>query len=283
MDFKQLSAFVTVVELRSFSKAAERLYLSQPTISAQIRNLEAELKTPLLARTTKTVRLTSAGQEVYEYACGILTIQKKIRQSCFDSSAKTIRIGASTIPSAYLLPDVLSDYQADHPTLQFELRQGSSRKIIDGVITGLHDVGFVGVAPEDGSLDAFPVWQDRLVLISAPQEKFQNLQRMKPIPVREILSEPMIMREEGSGSLQSAEQFLRRIGLTEDQLNIIARVDDTEAIKRMVARGMGVTVISDLAIQGEVKNGELLLFPTDEFMEQRDFFHDLPKKPILET
>ena len=109
MDFKQLAAFVTVAELKSFSKAAERLYLSQPTISAQIRNLEAELKTRLLSRTTKTVRLTPVGEEFYEDARNILAIQKKIYRRCFDERTLTLRIGASTIPVSYLLPEVLFD------------------------------------------------------------------------------------------------------------------------------------------------------------------------------
>ena len=147
MDFKQLAAFVTVAELKSFSKAAERLYLSQPTISAQIRNLEAELKTRLLSRTTKTVRLTPVGEEFYEDARNILAIQKKIYRRCFDERTLTLRIGASTIPVSYLLPEVLFDCWKTRPDFRFELRQGGSRKIIDGVLNGLHDIGFVGVDP----------------------------------------------------------------------------------------------------------------------------------------
>ena len=104
MDFKQLAAFVAVAELKSFSKAARRLYLSQPTVSAQIRNLEAELKAPLLARTTKSVRLTPVGQDFYEDARSILAIWTKMVRRHIEGSSRALRIGASTIPAPYLLP-----------------------------------------------------------------------------------------------------------------------------------------------------------------------------------
>lgn len=272
MDFKQLAAFVTVAELKSFSKASERLYLSQPTISAQIRNLEAELKTRLLSRTTKTVRLTPVGEEFYEDARNILAIQKKIYRRCFDERTLTLRIGASTIPVSYLLPEVLFNYWKNRPSFRFELRQGGSRKIIDGVLNGLHDIGFVGIDPTDEALETIPVWQDRLVLITTADEKFRELRNLNPVPYQALLAEPMILREEGSGSLQSAESFLTRFGFRKVRLNVIARVDDTEAIKRMVARGMGVTIISDLAVQDEIESGALLSFPLDEMIERRDFF-----------
>lgn len=277
MDFKQLSAFVAVAELKSFSKAAERLYLSQPTVSAQIRNLEDELNTRLLIRTTKSIWLTPAGEALYEDALSILAIQTKIYRRKFDEKTRALRIGASTIPASYLLPNVLSDYREKHADFYFELRQGGSQKIIDGVLNGLHDIGFVGVDPDDKTLETIPVWQDQLVLITAANEKFRALREMNPIPYQTLMAEPMIFREEGSGSLQSAESFLTRFGFGKVPLNVIARVDDTEAIRRMVARGMGVTIISDLAIQEEIRTGALISFPLDEAMGRRDFFLILRK------
>lgn len=260
MEFKHLQAFAAVIKYNSFTKAADHLYLTQPTISAQIRQLEEELQTPLLCRTTKSIRVTQAGQELYEYASGILAIRDRIYQRCSNAGEKVIQIGASTIPSAYLLPEALAAYREQCPEIRYELHQSDSRNIIDGLLDGLYDVGFVGMQCQENALSCVPLCQDQMVLITPATEKFLRLREEAVDPIRTLLREPVILREQGSGSGHSAEHFLAQTGTDEQELDVVARVDDSETIKRMVACGTGVAIISDLAVQDEINGGQLLAF-----------------------
>lgn len=115
MELKHLVSYATVVRLGSFSRAAEELFIAQPTISLHVRQLEEELQTRLLLRTTKSLEVTEKGREVYEYALSILQLKDRITEKCSDSVRRIIRLGASTIPSAYLLPEVLPAYVKRHP------------------------------------------------------------------------------------------------------------------------------------------------------------------------
>lgn len=272
MEFKHLAAFTAVVRYQSFTKAARALFLTQPSVSAQVSQLEEELQTKLLERTTKSIRLTAAGEELFEYASGILAVREKIYRRCSSGRRVPVCIGASTIPSAYLLPDLLTAYRRRVPDFSFELHQSGSQKVIDGVIESRYDVGFVSLAYQDSAFACVRLWSDRLVFITPPVEKYQELLLSRLDPVLELLREPLIFREQGSGSLQSAERFLAQAGLTENELNIVARVDDTEAIKRMVACGLGIAVISDLAVRKEIAEGRLLAFGGDDPTVQRDIF-----------
>ena len=139
MDFKQLRSFVTVVELGSFTRAAERLYTSQPTISAHIRALEEELHERLFLRTTKSLEITKRGKELYDYAVHILTLQDKLTAS-WAQDEKTVRIGASTIPSAYILPEVLPQFRTRHPDSRFVIHQSDSRGVLSGLYSGRFDL-----------------------------------------------------------------------------------------------------------------------------------------------
>ena len=121
MELKQLQSFCAVVKYKSFTKAAEKLYLSQPTVSTHVRQLEEEFQTSLIVRTTKSVEVTPRGQELYECACNIVNLRDNLMRSWSDEDEKMIRIGASTIPSAYMLPQILPAFRAIWPASQFHV------------------------------------------------------------------------------------------------------------------------------------------------------------------
>ncbi len=261
MEFKHLQSFAAVVRHKSFSKAAEELFLSQPTISMHIRQLEEELKTVLLARTTKSLELTPTGQEVYDYAVSILSLRERMKNNCGEPAEELISIGASTVPSAYLLPDVLAAYRKQNPAVRFSVDQGDSRIILERLKDGLCDLGVIGMDPEDPRILATPFFRDTIVLIAPCAEPFLSLRDKKEAPLQELLKAPMILREEGSASKYTADLFLKNTGIDESALNIAARVSDPEAIKKMVALGMGVSVMSVHAAEQELTAGRLLAFP----------------------
>ena len=176
MEFKQLQSFVSVVQQKSFTKAAAELYISQPTISTHIYQLEEELHTKLILRTTKSISITPKGMELYGYAMNILELKQRMLQACSIESKRIIHLGASTIPSAYILPQLLPEFGKLHEDIYFVMHQSDSQGIIDGLKDGLFNIGFIGMRYEDEEFVCQPFCQDKLVLIAPVNEHFLELQ-----------------------------------------------------------------------------------------------------------
>ena len=272
MEFKQLESFAAVVRLRSFTRAAEQLYISQPTISTHIRALEEELNMRLILRTTKSIEVTAEGQKPYEYAVNILQLRDRMLQECSSEAKRIIHLGASTIPSAYILPEVLPKFGGRHTNTFFVIHQSDSKGVLDGLTDGIFDVGLIGMDVEKESLTCEPFCEDRMVLITPVTEQFLKLQRKGVSAVELLTSEPVILREKGSGSKKSVDKFLEEMGITDEQLNITARVNDPEAIKNLVAQGLGISFISQRAAQNFIREKRLLAFDLPESTNSRNLY-----------
>lgn len=272
MDFKQLQSFTAVVKYQSFTKAAEKLFLSQPTVSNHICQLEEELHRRLILRTTKSIELTPKGQEVYSYAARILELRERMIESCSSEPQRIIHLGASTIPSAYILPELLSEYGALSPDTYFSIHQSDSQGVVDGLNEGLFDVGMVGMKITDERIACVPFCRDHMVIITPVNEHFLALKRQENLSLRQLLQEPIIMRELGSGSKKTADRFLESLQISDDSLNIIARINDQEAIKNMVAKGLGISIISEMAARNFLQEKRLLHFPLPEHSSGRDLY-----------
>ena len=258
MELKQLECFAAVVKYGSFTVAAQHLYLSQPTVSAHVRTLEEELGRRLLIRTTKSLEVTPKGREVYDCAVKMLSLQTRIRRACAPDEEHIIRLGASTIPSAYILPQLLPEFGRRCPDVYFTVTQTNSQGVVEGLADGIFDLGLLGMKGDD-RVTCIPFCEDRMVLIAPVNERFLALQREKdPLPA--LLQEPMILREKGSGSLKTADRFLAGLGITEDKLTVAARVNDQEAIKNLVQSGLGVSLVSERAARSAVEEKRLLQF-----------------------
>lgn len=259
MEFKQLKSFVAVVQYGSFTKAAEKLYVSQPTISAHISSLEEELKKTLIVRTTKSIEVTSKGMEIYEYAVRILELKERMIGACEEKGQHVIYLGASSIPSAYVLPEILPEFGKLYPDTYFVIHQSDSQGVIDGLLDGMFDIGLIGMKEEE-KLVCEPFCNDRIVLITPVTERFLKYKEMEEIPFEELLREPLIVREEGSASGKSATRFLESIGFLEEQLHVTARINDQETIKNLVAGGLGISFISEKAVRNFVEEKRILQF-----------------------
>ena len=260
MELKQLQSFAAVVKYGSFTKAAEKLYISQPTISTHIRTLEEELGRQLILRTTKSIEVTEKGREVYGYVTNILELRERMVRACAGEARRIIHLGASTIPSAYILPEILPEFGQLHPDTYFVIHQSDSQGVIDGLADGVFDVGLIGMNADSEALVCQPFCQDRIVLITPVTPRFLALQRLPEVPLGELLSEPIILREEGSGTNKSASHYLESIGIPESKLHITARINDQEAIKNLVAGGLGVSLISEKAAHNFIREKRLLRF-----------------------
>ena len=258
MDFKQLKSFAAVVEYQNFSKAAERLNIAQPTISTHVRMLEEELNTRLILRTTKSIEVTPQGWEAYRYAVKILDLRDCITQSCSAGARYIIRVGASTFPATYVIPDILPQYTQDHVDTYFQIHQSNSQDVVEGVLDGRFDVGLIGMPVEREGLTCVPFCRNHLVLITPVSEEYLALHRQPRIPLHQLLRSPIILRERGGK--KTADRFLDAMGIQEDSLDVVARVNDQEAVKNLVAGGMGVSLISEIAARDFVRERRLLKF-----------------------
>lgn len=270
MEFRQLEVFVAVSELMSFSKAADYLFLSQSTVSSHLKNLEKELQKELIIRSTKSIQLTDAGKRFLFYAKRILDT-KDLALAELNSPVDTLlHLGASTIPSGYLLPDLLTNYHQNHPHVFFDIKQGDSTDIQDKILDGTIDIGLIGQKADSSRCRNIQFCSDELVVVTPLNQHYLALSK-KNVSIHELLKEPIIMREPGSGTQKAADLFLNSIGVPVSQLNIIAHNNDLESIKQMIINGMGISILSNLAIEDLKRQGQVLVFPVNSGI-RRNFY-----------
>ena len=281
ISIRQLEVFVATAEYCSFTKAAEDLHLTQSTVSMHIRMLEEELGVCLIERgARKKVTLTEEGKRIYSAAKDILCRVQSLQENCAEGEEELLRIGTSTVPAQYLLPKLLSGFLKKHPNTKYILRRGDSEHILECLQKGEVRIGLVGYKSGDRSLIFQEIARDHLVLITENSETFRTLQAEGKTG-RDLLDRPMIAREESSGTQHAADAFLLRMGVGE--VNIVARMDNPETIKMSVAEGMGVSLISDLAVSAEVKASKLLCFLFAPQPEERKLYIVWRKDALLSS
>ena len=274
MEMKQLEAFCMAAEKKSFSEAAKALYLTQPTISSHIRALEKELGCRLFMRTHKQVVLTAEGDRLYPYARRITDLKEETLQEMNAPSEATVNIGASTIPSGYLLPQIMAAYRKTHANVFFNIRQSDSAAVETLVLDGLVDFGIIGRKARSSRLRQKELCSDSLVLAMPPLPYYRKLARSET-PDSILQREPVIMREQGSGTLKAFDHYLEERNIDPGRLNICARNNDLEAIRRMITGGMGISVLSRLSVRDMEERGQLIAMELDS-SRHRIFYLILP-------
>ena len=262
MDFKQLEAFVYVVKLKSFSKAAQRIYLTQPTISAHINSLEKELDTKLIERGTKYVYPTKPGSILYQYAVKMLNLREDAVCSVNDYHKElkgTLTICASTVPSQNILPKVIAAFREEYPHVTFSILRQDSELVVESISKGMADIGFCGTDTHNPDCVFESFIQDHLVIITPNTERFRQM-RTTGIKADFLKTEPIILREEGSGTRKETEHFLAKAGIDIGELKIAAQFNDPDSIKHAVSQGMGISIISKAAVEDYENFGLLLSF-----------------------
>ena len=286
MELKQLESFVAVVVYKSFTEAAKQLYISQPTISTHIQALEKELESKLIIRTTKSIELTRRGAELYDCAVKMLDLRDGLLEKWKSSDEKIVRLGVSTIPSAYILPEFLPKFCKEYPEIFFHSTQSDSKGIIEGVLDDRMDVGLIGMACDNEYLDCVPFYEDELVVIAPVTEHFLEL-RKKEYPMSELFKEPIILREKGSGTKKAADLFLEKEGISKENLQVVAYMNDPEAIKNSVAAGLGISIVSKKAAENMITEKRLLSFEFSQYTNGRKFYiiykKDYVLKPFIST
>lgn len=287
MEFRQLEAFAAIAKYKSFSKAAESLFLSQPTVSSHLGSLERDLQKKLVIRTTKNLKLTEEGERFLKYVQRILELKEAALRDLSGDVRDIVTLGASTIPSGYLLPDVLTEFRRENPGIYFQIRQGDSQEIEERVLDGTVELGLTGSICEDRHCVCEKFCSDRMVIAMPSTSEYFALQKEveKQHNLEKIFSKPIIMREIGSGTRKAAEQFLKHQNIREENLHVVARVNDLESIKRMIAGGMGISIMSGFAVEDMIKSGQILVCELDTEIH-RDFYlvrrKNMEVKPAVE-
>ena len=280
MEFKQLEAFVAVVDYGSFSEAARKLYLTQPTISAHVRSLEEELHTRLILRTTKKTTITTRGYQLYDSAVRMLEIRNNLLENFTGVQKHMIDLAASTIPSSYLLPEILAAFGKTHPDIYFHSIQADSAESINRVLDGTVDLALVGQNTRDETCVFLPFCQDKLVIATPITNHYLSLQN-KTVSFEDFIKDPIIIREKGSGTKKEMDLFLERIGITPSDLNVIARMNDLEGIKKSIVNGLGISILSARSAIDLLKTKQILLCPLEESAHKRTFYIVYSKNRIL--
>jgi DNA-binding transcriptional LysR family regulator len=257
-DLRQLEIFKSVVELESFSKAADAVHLAQASVSERIATLESQVGTRLLDRLGRQVVPTMAGEVLYKHAVLLLEMKKNAcleMQEFLGVRKGAVRIGGSTIPGEYILPGMIGRFHGQHPLVTVDLTIGDTGDIERQVLSGEIELGVVGSKLTNRSLWLRELWKDQLILAIPSAHRWS---KRREISAHELLEEPFIMREEGSGTLKAIEHFLQRSQpKSADSLKVVAHLGSSTAVKQGILSGFGVSILSSRALTTELKMGVL--------------------------
>ncbi|MFB3915090.1 MAG: LysR family transcriptional regulator [Terriglobales bacterium] len=255
MDFDQLTTFIEVAKLGNFSRAGQKVFRSQSAVSAQIRQLEQEYGEKLLDRAGKSVRLTPAGEVLFEYAARLLTLRSESLRAVADQGTTprgVLAIGANEATCLYVLPDVFAEYSRLYPSVQISIYRNFSRKILQRVEDGGVDVGIVTLPVKSPSLKVLSIYKDRLMLMVSAKHP---LAKQKSVTVAEIVNHPFIFPKTGY-TRQTLDKIFRPYG---SQLRVRMELPSVGMIKSFVVAGLGVSLISATFARDEVRAGEAKL------------------------
>jgi DNA-binding transcriptional LysR family regulator len=257
MDTRQLAAFCAVVERKSFSQAAERLGVTQPAVSLQIRSLEERLGTQLLDRSGRRVEPTEAGLRLYASAQRLLALEDQLLAEVVGSDtgdvSGTLELGASTGPGGTVVPVLLCEFGELHPQVRVRLSVFDTQTVVEQVAERSLELGVVGAARRHRGVVFEPLFRDEVVLACPPKHRFAG----KTISLDDLRSEPLLVMQEGAGVRQVIEDELRSVGVRLRDLNVRAELGLQESVRSAVAGGHGLTFISRTGIESDLAAGTI--------------------------
>lgn len=283
MDLHKLAIYCKVIELKSFTRAAEAMFLSQPTISEHIRALEQEIGQRLinrLGRSTSSpgsnggreIKTSEAGKILYAYARKMLHLQQEVLDNLGQYSgslAGRLAIGAGTIPGAYILPQKIGAFKKDYPDITIALRIAGSRTIANEILSGELEMGILGAQWRENGLTWQEIFSDELILAVTADHPWAG---RRQITVQQLTAEPFIMRDHSSGTRLAVGRILEQHGLNPAQLNVVAEIGSTEAIRQSIKAAIGISILSSQAVKDDIAHGSLVAVAIDGVRMIRPFY-----------
>ncbi len=272
-DLRQLEIFCKVVELGSFSKAADAVFLAQASVSERIASLERMVGTKLLDRLGREIVPTKAGELLYKHSVLLLDMK---RTACLEIESflglkqGEVNIGGSTIPGEYILPEIIGRFHEKYPLVSAMLTIADTKEIKSSVLKGDLELGVIGSRSSHKSLIHHELWKDELVLAVPAHHRWA---KKKMVSLEELFEEPFILREVGSGTLKIIENYLRDSGSRgTESLLVVARFGTSTAVKEGIKAGLGISILSSRALDTELKTGIVKALKLKNLPMSRRFF-----------
>lgn len=268
MDFKQIEAFVNVVRYKSFSKAADATFFTQPTISTHIRNLEKELGVKLLDRRSRAVEMTPQGTKFYKYAVEMINARAQAIDALAgskDSVEGILEIQTSSIPGVTFVPELLADFRSIHRGVQYYVSISDTQTVIDNIIERRGEIGFIGDNVAINAIESTKVASDKVVMIAPNSYSIAN-----SITMADATDYPFIWRETGSATRKSFEAAAVSMGYDKETFEVAALFDDMDSIIRAVEAGLGVAIISEKV--ASALGSRVRIIEIEDFTEERSFY-----------
>ncbi len=281
IDLHRLNIFIKIVELKSFSKAARTLFLTQPTVSQHVGYLEGYLGVPLFDRLGREVRPTRAGRILYSYALRLLRMADDAEHAVGFLKGKTsgtIVAGASNIPGEYVLPEIIGRFKVLYPGIAVTVHLDGTSAIVDRILNYELDFGVIGARITHAQLQCTRFLDDELCLVMSPRHSWAG---RHAVDASELLTVPFVMREHGSGTRLILEQGLRKAGIQVGQLNIIAALGSNSSVKQALKADLGVSIVSRRSVADEIDANLLVTLPVRDLQMKRCFYIARHKKRSL--
>ena len=260
MDFDQIRAFINVASLKSFSAAAEKLFISQPSISVRIKALEEELGVILLDRSkAREPVLTEAGRLFLDYAQSIINLEDECREKLsgqLEQFGGLVHVGASTVPGTYLLPHLLADFKKEEALIDYNIDILDTSAVIEGVLNYSYEIGFVGLIDQDERLKYIGLVEDELVLCTA-KDLLSVESKENGVLLEDCFSQHLLMREKGSATRRLLERKLDENELDFTSFKGITYFNNLEGIKQAVRAGLGLAIVSKLSVEDMKASGQV--------------------------
>ncbi|MCF8110740.1 MAG: LysR family transcriptional regulator [Desulfobacteraceae bacterium] len=257
MDLWQLRVFTKVIDLEGFSKAADAVHLTQPTVSSHVRDLEAYFGCRLVDRMGRRAVTTRAGEVVYKHARRLLEMAGQMETELAEFLGTVegeIALGGSTIPGGYILPRLIGEFKKTYPGVRIRVYVGDTEQIVNDIIALKLDFGIVGAETDKSRIAQKAVIKDAMKLVVRSDHKWGSRDTVFP---EELAKEPFIIREQGSGTLKSFEKRLKSAGFNPESLTVTAELGSTASVIQGIKSGIGVSVISPVAVSDELRAGSL--------------------------
>lgn len=270
MDLHQLYVFTKVVEHKSFSKAAEDIFLSQSTVSSHISGLEKMLGVKLFDRVGRESILTPHGERLYQWALKLLLMRDQALLDLKEGMTELrgmIRIATSSVPGQFMIPKMVKQFRQEYPGVTFHINQSSSKVVADRVLNGSVDFGVLGQKFEDDRLCYIPLLKEKLVLITSNEVDIKE-----PVIIQDLIRYPFVMRNSDSGTNATLERFLKKNKISKDKLNIISYIEDGQSLIQFVVQDIGISIISEVAAREYANNKMLKMYPINGFDNDRYFY-----------
>jgi len=287
MDLRRLEVFAKVAELGSFSRAAEALNLTQPTVSEHVRALEGELGVALLDRLGRVAVPTPAGRLLLGYARRVLALVQEARQAVDQYQGRLrgeLVVGGSTIPGEYVLPGLIGQFKGKYPDISISLLIGSSQHVSAWVEDGRVELGVVGARPTSRALQARELMTDEIVVVVPIDHPWAA---RKSVSLADLREAPLVLRERGSGSRDALVRALAGVGLDLGGLRVVGEMGSTQAVKQAVRAGVGVAFLSRRAVEDECRARLVACVRVRDLVVRRAFYlvthRDRTRSPLAEA